>query len=32
VYHPIQDRTDDEMREIADAALEAVLAGPVERG
>jgi hypothetical protein len=32
VRHPIQDRSDDEMREIADAALEAVLAGLVERG
>ncbi len=26
VQHPIQDRSDDEMREIADAALDAVLA------
>jgi hypothetical protein len=26
VPHPIQDRTDDEMRAIADAALEAILA------
>ena len=26
VQHPIQDRTDDEMREIADRAFEAVLA------
>lgn len=27
VPHPIQDRTDEEMRAIADAALEAILAG-----
>ena len=27
VPHPIQDRTDAEIREIADAALEAVVAG-----
>jgi hypothetical protein len=32
VRHPIQDRSDAEMREIADAALEAVLAGLVRRG
>jgi hypothetical protein len=29
VPHPIQDRTDDEMREIADAAVDAVLAAIV---
>ena len=26
VAHPIQDRTDDEMRDLADAAVEALLA------
>ena len=26
VPHPIQDRTDDEMREIADAAVDALIA------
>jgi hypothetical protein len=30
VPHPIQDRTDDEMREIADAAFDAVVARLVE--
>ena len=30
VEHPIQDRTDDEMRIIADKALDAVLAALVE--
>jgi hypothetical protein len=30
VPHPIQDRTDDEMREIADRAFEAVVAQLVE--
>ncbi|MBW2273340.1 MAG: hypothetical protein JRG96_08720 [Deltaproteobacteria bacterium] len=29
VEHPIQDRSDEEMREIADRALDAVLAGLV---
>ena len=29
VQHPIQDRSDDEMRDIAEQALEAVLAGLV---
>ena len=29
VPHPIQDRTDDEMRALADAALEAILAALV---
>jgi hypothetical protein len=29
VEHPIQDRSDEEMRSIADRALEAVLAGLV---
>ena len=31
VPHPIQDRTDDEMREIADAAVEAIV-GALEKG
>ena len=31
VQHPIQDRTDDEMFEIADRAFEAVLAQLVKR-
>ena len=30
VAHPIQDRTDEEMREIAEQALEAIIAGLVE--
>ena len=30
VEHPIQDRTDDEMREIADRAFDAVVAAIVE--
>ena len=30
VTHPIQDRTDEEMREIAEQALEAIIAGLVE--
>ena len=30
VRHPIQDRTDEEMWEIADLAVEAVVAGIVE--
>jgi hypothetical protein len=32
VRHPIQDRTDDEMREIADQAFEAVVAQLVKQG
>ena len=32
VQHPIQDRTDDEMLEIADQAFEEVLAQLVTRG
>ena len=32
VRHPIQDRTDDEMREIGDAAFEKVLAQLVKPG
>jgi hypothetical protein len=32
VEHPIQDRTDDEMTAIADAAFEAVVAQLVEGG
>jgi len=32
VPHPIQDRTDDEMREIADHAFEALVAGLVAGG
>jgi hypothetical protein len=32
VRHPIQDRTDDEMREIGDEAFEAVLAQLVKPG
>ena len=32
VRHPIQDRTDDEMREIGDAAFEQVLAQLVKPG
>jgi hypothetical protein len=32
VRHPIQDRTDDEMREIGDAALDQVLAQLVKQG
>lgn len=31
VPHPIQDRTDDEMRALADAALEEVLAAVTRR-
>ncbi len=31
VPHPIQDRTDDEMREIADEAVEAIV-GALEKG
>jgi hypothetical protein len=31
IQHPIQDRTDDEMREIADRAFEEVLARLVDR-
>jgi len=30
IPHPIQDRTDDEMRQLADQALEKVLAGLVK--
>jgi hypothetical protein len=30
VAHPVQDRTDDEMRALADAALDAVWAGLTE--
>lgn len=32
VPHPIQDRTDDEMRALADAAVEEVLAAITQRG
>ena len=32
VPHPIQDRTDDEMRAIADAAVDAILAAVTLRG
>ena len=32
VEHPIQDRSDDEMREIADGALQAVLDALVAKG
>jgi len=32
VEHPIQDRTDDEMRAIADRALEGILAALTEEG
>ena len=32
VEHPIQDRTDDEMREIGDAAIEEVFAQLVKQG
>jgi hypothetical protein len=31
VAHPIQDRTDDELRELADLALAEIVAGLVER-
>ncbi len=30
VAHPIQDRTDEEMRELAEQALEGIIAGLVE--
>jgi hypothetical protein len=32
VPHPIQDRTDDEMRALADAAVDAVLAAVTDPG
>jgi hypothetical protein len=32
VAHPIQDRTDDELRALADQALAAIIAGLVEAG
>jgi alkanesulfonate monooxygenase SsuD/methylene tetrahydromethanopterin reductase-like flavin-dependent oxidoreductase (luciferase family) len=32
VPHPIQDRTDDEMRTLADSYLEEILAGLVQDG
>ena len=32
VPHPIQDRTDDEMRALADAALEAIVAAVIAEG
>jgi hypothetical protein len=32
VAHPIQDRTDEEMRALADGAVEDVLAALVDRG
>ncbi|MCU1463458.1 MAG: hypothetical protein JWO37_3533 [Acidimicrobiales bacterium] len=31
VAHPIQDRTDDEMRALADAAIDAVVAALTDR-
>jgi alkanesulfonate monooxygenase SsuD/methylene tetrahydromethanopterin reductase-like flavin-dependent oxidoreductase (luciferase family) len=32
VPHPIQDRTDEEMRALADACVDEILAGLVQRG
>lgn len=32
VHHPIQDRTDDEMRQIADAAVDEIVAALTESG
>jgi hypothetical protein len=32
VAHPIQDRTDEELRALADKALEAILSGLLEAG
>lgn len=32
VAHPVQDRTDDEMRALADAALEAIVGALTQAG